>query len=242
MFTNYRSQGLILKKENREEFDQLFTVYTRNFGRLEVLGKAIRKISSKLRTGAEIFNLIEVEFIQGKIYKTLTDVILINDFKTVKNDLKRLQIAYKISEIFDNLIKGQEPDEKLWQLLTDVFERLDDLRIQYTIYQILYYFFLWNLLSILGYTPELYQCSLCQKKITPENIFFSPKDGGLVCDKCKTLIKSAKNIAPDIVKIIRIILKKDWSTLKKIKFGKEDLKQLSLISNFYLSKILEQTR
>jgi len=47
MFLKYRTQGLIFKKEERGEADQLFTVFTRDFGKLEVLGKAIRKISSK---------------------------------------------------------------------------------------------------------------------------------------------------------------------------------------------------
>ena len=240
MFTHYRSQGLIFKKENREEFDQLFTIYTKDFGRLEILGKAIRKISSKLRSSAEIFYLSDIEFIQGKVYKTLTDSVVINDFKNLRKSLGRLAVAYKISEVFDDLVRGQEPDEKLWQLLIDVFEKLNDPRIEYTKYQILYYFFLWNFLSILGYTPELFQCSLCQKKIIPENIFFSPREGGLICSQCKISIKSAKKIDQNIVKIIRIVLKKDWPTLKRLKLKKEDYGQLSLISNFYLSKILEE--
>ena len=218
----------------------MFTIYTKDFGRLEILGKAIRKISSKLRSGAEIFYLSDIEFIQGKVYKTLTDSVVINDFKNLRKSLSRLAVAYKISEVFDDLVRGQEPDEKLWQLLIDVFEKLNDPRIEYTKYQILYYFFLWNFLSILGYTPELFQCSLCQKKIIPENIFFSPREGGLICSQCKISIKSAKKIDQNIVKIIRIVLKKDWPTLKRLKLKKEDYGQLSLISNFYLSKILEE--
>ncbi len=218
----------------------MFTIYTKDFGRLEILGKAIRKISSKLRSGAEIFYLSDIEFIQGKVYKTLTDAVVINDFKNLRKSLGRLAVAYKISEVFDDLVRGQEPDEKLWQLLIDVFEKLNDPRIEYTKYQILYYFFLWNFLSILGYTPELFQCSLCQKKIIPENIFFSPREGGLICSQCKISIKSAKKIDQNIVKIIRIVLKKDWPTLKRLKLKKEDYGQLSLISNFYLSKILEE--
>ena len=76
MFLNYRTKGFIFKKEDRGEADQLFTIYTKDFGKLEILGKAIRKISSKLRSGAETFYLSEIEFIQGKTYKTLTDAIL----------------------------------------------------------------------------------------------------------------------------------------------------------------------
>jgi len=123
MFTHYRTQGFILKKIDRGENDQLFTIFTKDFGKLEILGKAIRKISSKLRSGAELFYLSEVEFIQGKTYKTLTDAILIENFPNLRRNLERLSTVYKISEILDNLIKGQEPDEQIWHLLKETFDK-----------------------------------------------------------------------------------------------------------------------
>ena len=54
MFTHYRTKGFILKKRNQGEANQLFTVFTKDFGRIEILGKSIRKITSKLRAGARI--------------------------------------------------------------------------------------------------------------------------------------------------------------------------------------------
>jgi len=44
MFTYYRAQGFILKKEDRGEADRIFTIYTKDFGKLELLAKAVRKI------------------------------------------------------------------------------------------------------------------------------------------------------------------------------------------------------
>ncbi len=55
MFTHYRTQGIILKKEDRGEADRLFTIYTKDFGKLELLAKGERKIKSKLRGGLELF-------------------------------------------------------------------------------------------------------------------------------------------------------------------------------------------
>ena len=237
MFTHYRTQGFIFKKTDRGEANQLFTVYTKDFGKLEILGKAIRKISSKLRSGADIFYLSDIEFIQGKTHKTLTDAILIKDFKNLRKNLKKIAVAYKISEVLDILVKGQEPDEKIWQLLNETFNKLNNCLLLTVNCSLIYYYFLWNLLSILGYRQELYQCSLCQKKLSPENIFFSPKEGGLICKNCKNSIKQAQEINSNTVKILRIILKKDWSTLKKLKVELENLKSLKIISNYYISEI-----
>ena len=231
MFLNYRTKGFIFKKEDRGEADQLFTIYTKDFGKLEILGKAIRKISSKLRSGAETFYLSEIEFIQGKTYKTLTDAILVEKFKNLRKDLKRLPIAYKISEILDNLVRGQEADEKIWYLLNETFNKLNNCQIvKLSNCQLLYYYFLWSLLSILGYKPELYNCSLCQKKLIPEKLYFNPKEGGIICQNCFKKLKSGKEVKPEIVKILRIMLEKNWITLSKLKIEKLYLKSLAEIA------------
>jgi len=239
MFIHYRTQGFILKKIDRGEVDRIFTIYTKDFGKLELLAKAERKIQSKLRGGLELFYLSEIEFIQGKTHKTLTDAILIDKFKNLRRDLKRLAIAYKISEVLDNLVKDQEPDEKIWQLLNEVFSKLNSLEIKNSKLEILYHYFLWNLLSILGYQPELYNCSLCQKKVTPEKLYFSQKEGGLICPSCFRKIGvpsgSGQEVKPETIKILRIILKKDWPTLSKLKIEAKYLKELSLVCGENLS-------
>jgi len=239
MFIHYRTQGFILKKIDRGEVDRIFTIYTKDFGKLELLAKAERKIQSKLRGGLELFYLSEIEFIQGKTHKTLTDAILIDKFKNLRRDLKRLAIAYKISEALDNLVKDQEPDEKIWQLLNEVFSKLNSLEIKNSKLEILYHYFLWNLLSILGYQPELYNCSLCQKKVTPEKLYFSQKEGGLICPSCFRKIGvpsgSGQEVKPETIKILRIILKKDWPTLSKLKIEAKYLKELSLVCGENLS-------
>jgi DNA repair protein RecO (recombination protein O) len=234
MFINYRTQGIILKKKDLGETDQLFTIYTKDFGKIEILGKAIRKISSKLRSGADIFYLSNIEFIQGKTHKTLTDAILIEKFRNLRKSLKRLRIAYKISEVFDNLVKGQEPDQEIWHLLNETFEKLNNLSFDICHLSLLYYYFLWNLLSTLGYRPELYNCSLCQKKLEPENLYFNSKEGGIICNQCYRKIKKGKQINLGTIKILRILLKKDWPTLNRLKIETEDFKSLKLISDYFL--------
>jgi len=229
-----------LKKEDRGEADRLFTIYTKDFGKLEILGKAIRKTSSKLRSGMEIFYLSEIEFIQGKIYKTLTDAILIEKFQNLRKNLERLEIAYKISEDLDNFVKGEEPDQKIWRLLTEVFEKLNNPQPTTHNLQLIYYYFFWNLISILGYKPELYFCPICQKKLMPEKLYFSAKEGGIICQNCSKNIKAAFEIKPEIVKILRKILEKDWKILSRLRNIEEYLKSIETISQNYSSFIFEK--
>ncbi len=244
MFTHYRTQGIIIKKEDRGEADQLFTIYTKDFGKLEILGRAIRKIKSKLRAGAELFYFSEIEFIQGKAYKTLTDAILIEKFKNIRKDLERLVIAYQISEVLDNLVKGQEPDKDIWNLLNEAFIKLNNLQLTTYNLQLIYCYFLWNLFSLLGFKPELSTCPICREKLLPETFYFVPKEGGVVCWRCLKKLspeekERVKEISVVTVKILRIFLSNNWEILPRLKIIKEERKNLKEISELYLTFLKE---
>ncbi|MEK7071754.1 MAG: DNA repair protein RecO, partial [Patescibacteria group bacterium] len=127
-------------------------------------------------------------------------------------------------EVLDNLIKGQEPDEKIWQLLIETFHKLNNLRLSASL---IYYYFYWNFISILGYQPELYHCVRCRKKIITERNYLVPEEGGIICGLCKS---EGRDISPEAIKILRIILKKDWPTLFKLKFEAQYLKELICVN------------
>ncbi len=238
MAIHYRTKGFFLTEVARGESDKLFVVYTKDFGKLKILGKAIRKIKSKLRAGAREFCLSEIEFIQGKTYKTLTDTVLIDSFQSIRKDLTKSKTAFQISDVLDKLVKGEEKDEKIWSLLSETFGKLSDC-------QLLYHYFLWNLFSLLGYQPELYKCLSCGKELKPFQLYFSSEEGGVVCNICVQETKKEDSsaqlieIKPDVVKILRLFLQKDWPVLSKLKVGEEDKESLETISEDYLSFVLE---
>lgn len=229
MFVHYRTRALVLKEESRGETDGFFTFYAQDFGKLEVLGKSIRKIDSKLRPGAVVLCLSEIEFVQGKGRKTLTDAILIEKFKNIGSDLLKMGIAYKISEVLNNLVRGQEPDGKIWQLLVETFQKLNNCGQA----EIIYYYFFWKLAAISGYGPELYHCAICQKKLTPRILGFDSKENGIVCQDCFKKSEFIRQISPETVKILRLIAGDSFKTLIKLKIDPQYLKELKFISEKY---------
>lgn len=255
MAIHYRTQGIFLKKEEKGEADFLFTIYTKDFGKLDILGKAIRKIKSKLRAGAREFCWSEIEFIQGKTYKTLTDAILIKEFRDIKTDLEKLKIVYQIADVLDNLVSGEERDEKIWDLVLQTFQWLNNKNQEFhppkfsektwagkeiRNQEIVYHFFVWNLLAILGYSPRLYNCPICERKLEPEKLYWSSEEGGIVCGECsnkKSEESKLQKIDVDIVKIIRLLLQKNWQTVNKLRLSLLHLEQLKTISDDYFSYV-----
>ena len=244
-FIHYRTRGFVFKKSERGEADRVFTIFTEDFGRLEILAKAIRKINSKLRSGIDLFCFSEIEFIQGKAHKTLTDAIPLKKFENTKKDFKKLKIAFKISETLDDFLKFEEREQTIWNLIAETFSRLDKHPLPTTHHSLIYYYFFWNFLSILGYKPELFHCAVCQDKLTPNVLCFHFKEGGAICQNCaKKNNQANKNLCvtvnSDAVKILRIILKKDWQTLSKIKMNPESQKILKELSKNYYFYLLRE--
>ncbi len=229
----YRTEGFVFKKEDRMDADRIFSVFTKDFGRLEISGKAIRKITSKLRSGAEIFSFSDIEFIQGRNKKTLTDAVAREKFKNIYQSPEKLHIAYAISDILDNFISGQEEDQVIFNFLGQVFSILNNFEFSTFNLQLFYYYFFWNFIAVMGYALEVSQCAGCQEALHPDRLYFSNKEGGILCKNCAAHEGGSKKVEPNAVKILRIIFKKDWEMLSKIKVEKHIQKSLREISAYY---------
>ena len=230
MAVQYKTQAFVFKKMDRNESDGFFSVFTYDFGRLDIFAKAIRKITSKLRPDIDIFYFSDIEFIQGKSHKTLINAASINKFSNINMDLKRLEIVHKVANIIDSFIKGQEQDEETFKLLTDFLNKLDFCDLKIKNYQLIYQYFFWNFISSQGYKLEVNSCTVCREKLEPRNIYFSNKEGGIICKKCLAVDKNAMEINPDTVKILRLILRKDWEIIAKLKVEPYSQKILESIS------------
>ncbi len=233
MALQYSAQGLVFKKEDRLEADRVFSVFTREFGRLQVFAKSIRAINSKLKSGIEIFSLSELSFIQGKNRKTLTDAMALERFGGITESFEKLAVADQACDLLDRFIAGPEPDDRLWNLLLDFFEKLNALAPG-ALHQRLYFYFFWNFVGALGYAPELSRCALCQAALNQTALYFSANEGGVVCGRCAKSSNPAVAIHSDVVKILRLFLKQDWQTVAKLKVALPSQKSLRQVSGQYL--------
>src|SRR3989344_8418234 len=150
MTIRYKTQAFTFQKRDTNETDRIFSVFSGDYGRLDLFAKAIRKITSKLKGGIEIFALSDIEFIQGKNRKTLIEAALAKKFTDISKVPEKIIMAGRVSLLLDNFIKGQEADERIWNLIVDFFEKLSNEKLIFP-GQRLYYYFFWNFISALGY-------------------------------------------------------------------------------------------
>lgn len=237
----YKTLGFVFKRNDRLDADRIFSVFAQDFGRIEIFAKSIRAISSKLKGGIEVFCVSDIEFIQGKNHKTLTSATIAEKFKNITIVPEKMEVCAKASCLLDDFIRGQELDPQIWNLVIDFFETLNSCSLPASGYRLMYYSFFWNFISILGYKPELFKCAHCGQVLDSGSLYFSNKEGGIVCKSCAGQKFGSIKINADTVKILRLFLKNDWATILKLKIEPSSYKLLKAISdsyNSYLSGIL----
>tara|TARA_Y100000310_G_C20566234_1_gene755631 strand:- start:772 stop:1233 length:462 start_codon:yes stop_codon:yes gene_type:complete len=126
MAFHYKTQGIILKKRDQGEANCVFKVFTKEYGKLTLFAVSVRKITSKLRGGLDLFSLSKLEFVQGKQKKVLVQAISLRQPLASLQNLSRLQAAMLITNLVDKHMAEQEKDEKVWELLVQSFSELQD--------------------------------------------------------------------------------------------------------------------
>ena len=117
--------SIVLSRKNIKEFDQMISLYTREKGKVEVLAKGIKKITSKNSANLEILSLVEIEIAKGKEIDHLTKVQSIKVFKNIYADFDMIFIANYIVKISDENILSQERDVRIFDLIVSFLEFLN---------------------------------------------------------------------------------------------------------------------
>jgi len=164
---NYQIQGIIIKRKNVGEADRIITVFSKNHGKIRIKAPGVRKITSRRSSHIELFNISVLNLYQslrGSI-PLLTEANVIEDFRIIKKDLKKIGFAFYICELLDNLCPERQENRKIFYLTQEIFEKLEgSLEEEEKIVDE----FEENILSFLGFIPESFALSNRQNFI--ENI------------------------------------------------------------------------
>src|SRR3989344_2723907 len=233
MFSQIKTQGFVFLSEDRLEADKLFYVFSKDFGRIIVLAKSIRKINSKLKGNIGVFSFCNIEFIEGRTRKILTDASLVKKLKNIQTKPEKLRLSFELVQLFNKFLKGSEQDEKMLEFLKDFFIRLNNAKLKKKDYSIFKNYFFWHFVLVLGYAPQVSMCYKCSGKLNPYYLYFSNDDGGIVCKECLEKNKAYLKLNSDVVKIIRLILDKKLDLLLKLKVEKDSLELLERVTKNY---------
>ncbi|MCX6792019.1 MAG: DNA repair protein RecO [Candidatus Gottesmanbacteria bacterium] len=117
----YTAEGIILKRKNVGEADRILTIFTKHYGKVRVLARGVRKVSSKRAPHVEVFNRVIATLHKGSGMDTLTEVSPVASYDAIRRDLARVGAAYYLCELIDGLLPEAQVHEDVFMLLCDAF-------------------------------------------------------------------------------------------------------------------------
>lgn len=237
----YKYQAIILGKIDVLETDRIYSVYSKEKGKMRLLSCGVRKPNAKLAGSLEPITLSEIFFAKGKGRGRITGAIVLENFSSLKEDIFALERVFYIFGIFNRLISEEEKDEKIFDLLFEYLELMNKLSFQKEEMkmEILTFGLIFKLLSFLGYGLEMKKCANCGDNLKSGQNFFSAERGGALCGACVLHERKRVNVNDETIKFVRIFLDNQLVNLVKIKADKKNLDNLKIITNEAVGWICE---
>ena len=195
------TEALVVKTQKYRETSKIVTLYTRKFGKISVIAKGIRKTDSKLGGILETINLVSAVFYykSSRNIQLLKECDLINSFLKTRDNLEKTSIAYAILELLNRTIVEEEPNERLFFLLTEIMGNLNEGSKNLMNF---YWYFVLKILDILGFNINFRKCIRCGKNILSKEVYFVIKKGGVFCKRCSESFDVDIDISPETFKIL----------------------------------------
>lgn len=234
----YRAEGIVLRRQDLGEADRLTTIYTRNFGKLRVVAKGVRKTRSRKAGHLEPFTRVALMMAKGRELDIVTQAEAIETFPHLRSDLMKLSHASYLLELLDKFtVEGGDGNLALFNLLVNSLNRLATSSASPP--KIILYFEL-RLLDLLGFRPELFHCVEGGEEVKPEDQYFSARQGGVVCPLCGRSKREVGDISLPALKVLRYVQRSNFDQAVAPQVGTQVLQEVEDLMQAYITYLLER--
>jgi len=231
----YRTEAIVLRHRDYGEADRILTIYTPELGKLEVIGKGVRKPTSRKAGHLEPFTRVSLLLAESRSWDIVTQAEAIETFPNLRQSLDSIAAASYMVELVDRFAQEGDRNPGVYELLEESLRALDagdDIPLLLRFFEI-------ELVGLEGYRPELRKCVACGRELMPVNSFFSVEMGGALCPDCGKSIPSIP-MPLNVFKVMRFLQSKPYSEVRQLQVSKRTLDQVEQITFRYLVHYLEK--
>ncbi len=191
----YNTACIVLRSIQYKDADKIYTLYSKDRGKISAIAKGVRKISSKRSGSLDTLNHVVVGLCEGTSeLKVITETQPVNCFGSIKASLEKAASGYYLSELMYRFIEEDIADPKLFALLLNTLTKLDNATEGF---DKLINSFEVNFMQLLGYKLNFKECVFCGAAYSRDwsHPYFNFELGGLCCPHCKDkgIAMSSKN-------------------------------------------------
>lgn len=200
-----KTNAIVLSRTNYGEADRILQLLTPE-GKISAIAKGVRRESSKLAGGIELFSICEVVITEGKgDLGIITSARLVKFFGHILEDYDRLQFSYLVIKLVNKACEAIDTSE-WFDILKEVIMALDVKTIRIELIQTWFYL---RYASMLGYEMGLFLDTNGEKIQIDKKYRYNQNDRGL------ELVENG-DLSSDHIKLMRLIANKSIRVLVQI--------------------------
>lgn len=233
----FRTEAIILRRQDFKEYDRLVTLFTPDHGKFTVIAKGVRKPTGRMTGHVEQFSRSEMLIARGRDLSILNQSEMTDAFLPIREDLERAAYAHYLIELLDRFTEPEEASPMLYELLLGTLRRIADdgadLRVVARHYEL-------ALLVLVGYPPELFDCVVGHEPLEPIDQFFSPFEGGVVCPEHAENNLRVMPISLTALKVLRFLQTQPFEMCDKLTLNGVLHLELERLMQAYIVFVLER--
>jgi len=223
-----RDEGVVLSRQDFMETDVLVTLFTQRHGKIRVLAKRARRLSSESGAYLDLMHRVEVIYYQRREVHLLREASLIRSFPRIRGDLSRTEVALASLSLAQEILPEAQPNPEAYRLLLSFLQALEGgvepkkAGLSFSL----------HLCGLLGYGPHLDGCVVCGRT---EDLTWSLERGGLLCRACGG---EGEMLAPRFWRYLLALQKLPVWAAGRVAMGEEEVeKAWELLRNFLAYQI-----
>lgn len=230
------TQGLVLRVCPYNESDAMLTILTKNHGRVSAKARGLRRKNSPLTAPCQLLAYAEFTLFEYKGMFTVNEAHSIALFSELRKDLQKLSLGSYFAQAAEVLSQEDLPNPELLSLTLNCLYALSELDVSEPLIKAVFEL---RAACLAGYTPDLFGCYSCGNTLADR---FDITEGRLECSGCHisgtTGIRMP--VSSGVLQAMRYICTCDKQRLFSFQLPTESAKQLSQVSESYLSTQLER--
>lgn len=236
-YRSYRLTGLVLHRRDQGEADRLITLLTPDQGKVVLLAKGARKITSRKAGHLELFTHVRLQVAQARTWDLITQAETVRAFPHIRASLRRTSHAFYLAELLTRLAPEGEGDPPLFDLALETLDYLDTADNLLLVSR----WFEAHLLRIVGFQPQLYVCPTCREMLSLEvTNFWVATEGGVLCPRCGEGRKNGLPLPPRLLKVMRYLQAHTYAQARTLPVRPALLRELETYMHSYLRTVLER--
>lgn len=198
-----KTKAIVLSATDYGEQDRILTLFSPEYGRIDVKARSCRKAASPLLPCVQPFVYGDYVLFRYKDKTVVTQCEVLETFFSLREDVDRFAAAGFAASLCRGTVQEEEGNEPLFDLFYRTCSYLayggngiKDILIA----------FLAHYLAIAGFQPAITHCARCGKDLRREKqIRFSTDMGGALCQDCGILQKQVSPLALEAIRRVLLL-------------------------------------